>query len=161
MLFCVFSGVAASCCDVFVVPSLCCQFVRATRRRNNEAAQQLKNTQNRKHQNNERFNKRTTTTTTIIIKRQTTNSVNVLTLFFALFFCLFRNECPARRERYIESEKVTEKDAWNRIQKRECAQGQQQVWQVRQWQVATEEWKAESGGKRHRERVSQIFQNCR
>lgn len=54
------------------------------------------NTQNRKHQNNEKSNKRTTTTTT---KRQTTNSVNVLTLFFALFFGLFRNECPAKRER--------------------------------------------------------------
>lgn len=70
------------------------------------------NTQNRKHQNNERSNKRTTTTTTI--QRQTTNSVNVLTLFFCIIFLFVskRMSCEKReREREIESEKVTEKDA--------------------------------------------------
>lgn len=118
------------------------------------------NTQNRKHQNNERSNKRTTTTTTI--KRQTRNSVNVLTFFFALFFCLFRNECPAKRERErLKARKWRRKTRETQYRNASARRGNNKCGKCGKRQVATEERRAESGGKRHRERVSQIFQNCR
>lgn len=104
------------------------------------------NTQNRKHQNNERSNKRTTTTTTI--KRQTTNSVNVLTLFFALFFCLFRNECPAKRERErerLKARKWRRKTRETQYRNASARRGNNKCGKCGKRQVASGNWREESG----------------
>lgn len=120
------------------------------------------NTQNRKHQNNERSNKRTTTTT---IKKGKQQIQWMFWHFFLHYFfvCFETNVLRKERERDWKRESDGERRVKHNTETRVRAGATTSVASAARgkWQVATEERRAESGDKRHRERVSQIFQNCR